>query len=211
MRAVTRGKDRMQSQIAVGIPTIGRAVILRETLDRDLTRQNRRRGTVYRVWRETCRCRGSGRSLSGRACTAVRTGVATPAQRRDRSGGERRHRRVLRRRLPAGPRLISPPSSSTWRAIRTSSSPPELCWPTALPGPGWRPLCGRAILARPAAAAGGRSPESRPTFSGYGCNMAVRLAPMREHGLRFDERLPLYGWQEDVDLSRRLAAFGPGD
>jgi GT2 family glycosyltransferase len=45
-------------------------------------------------------------------------------------------------------------------------------------------------------------------FSGYGCNMALRLAPMRAHGLRFDERLPLYGWQEDVDLSRRLAAHG---
>jgi hypothetical protein len=36
----------------------------------------------------------------------------------------------------------------------------------------------------------------------------VRLAPLREHGLRFDERLPLYGWQEDVDLSRQLAGFG---
>jgi GT2 family glycosyltransferase len=47
-----------------------------------------------------------------------------------------------------------------------------------------------------------------PTFSGYGCNMAVRLAPVREHRIRFDERLPLYGWQEDVDLSRRLAQFG---
>ncbi len=48
----------------------------------------------------------------------------------------------------------------------------------------------------------------RPVFSGYGYNMAVRLAPMRQHGVHFDERLPLYGWQEDVDLSRSLAAFG---
>jgi GT2 family glycosyltransferase len=47
-----------------------------------------------------------------------------------------------------------------------------------------------------------------PVFSGYGCNMALRLAPMRAHDLRFDERLSLYGWQEDVDISRRLAAFG---
>ena len=38
--------------------------------------------------------------------------------------------------------------------------------------------------------------------------MAVRLAPLRRNGLAFDERLPLYGWQEDVDLSRRLAPFG---
>jgi GT2 family glycosyltransferase len=71
-------------------------------------------------------------------------------------------------------------------------------------GPGLAPDVGRAILARHIPSTSG----VRPTFSGYGCNMAVRLAPMREHGLRFDERLPLYGWQEDVDLSRRLASFG---
>jgi GT2 family glycosyltransferase len=53
-----------------------------------------------------------------------------------------------------------------------------------------------------------RSVAVVPVFSGYGCNMAVRLAPMRAHGVTFDERLPLYGWQEDVDLSRRLAPFG---
>lgn len=44
--------------------------------------------------------------------------------------------------------------------------------------------------------------------SGYGCNMAVRLEPIRTHGLRFDERLPLYAWLEDVDFSRRLARYG---
>jgi GT2 family glycosyltransferase len=71
-------------------------------------------------------------------------------------------------------------------------------------GPGLAHDVGRAILARHIPSTNGVS----PTFSGYGCNMAVRLAPMRKHGLRFDERLPLYGWQEDVDLSRRLAAFG---
>ena len=48
----------------------------------------------------------------------------------------------------------------------------------------------------------------RPTYNGYGCNMVVALAPVREHGLRFDERLPLYGWLEDVDFSRQLARHG---
>ena len=52
--------------------------------------------------------------------------------------------------------------------------------------------------------AGGATPE----FSGYGCNMAVRTATLRRERLFFDEALPLYSWQEDVDLSRRLAAFG---
>ncbi|MDQ2643388.1 MAG: glycosyltransferase family 2 protein [Myxococcota bacterium] len=48
----------------------------------------------------------------------------------------------------------------------------------------------------------------RRAYGGYGCNMAIRLAPVREHRLRFDERLPLYGWLEDVDFTRRLAPFG---
>ena len=45
-------------------------------------------------------------------------------------------------------------------------------------------------------------------INGYGCNMSVRLAAVRRHELTFDERLPLYGWLEDVDFSRRLAPFG---
>jgi GT2 family glycosyltransferase len=45
-------------------------------------------------------------------------------------------------------------------------------------------------------------------FNGYGCNMALRLAPLHAHGLRFDEDLPLYGWYEDLDLTRRLGAHG---
>lgn len=40
----------------------------------------------------------------------------------------------------------------------------------------------------------------------YGCNMAINLEHV--HDVRFDEALPLYGWQEDVDFSRRLRQFG---
>lgn len=47
-----------------------------------------------------------------------------------------------------------------------------------------------------------------PTYNGYGCNMAVRMAPVRAHRIRFDERLPLYAWLEDVDFSRQLALHG---
>ncbi|AXI46694.1 family 2 glycosyl transferase [Sulfitobacter sp. SK012] len=36
----------------------------------------------------------------------------------------------------------------------------------------------------------------------YGCNMAYRTKAIG--ALRFDERLPLYGWQEDVDFASRL-------
>jgi Glycosyl transferase family 2 len=45
-------------------------------------------------------------------------------------------------------------------------------------------------------------------YNAYGCNMAVRMAPVLAHGLQFDENLPLYAWAEDVDFSRQLAACG---
>ena len=44
--------------------------------------------------------------------------------------------------------------------------------------------------------------------NGYGCNMTVRMKPVRDLGLEFDEALPLYGWLEDVDFSKRLAQAG---
>jgi GT2 family glycosyltransferase len=47
-----------------------------------------------------------------------------------------------------------------------------------------------------------------PTFLAYGCNMCVRLATIREHNLRFDETLPLYGWYEDWDFSRQIRSYG---
>lgn len=43
---------------------------------------------------------------------------------------------------------------------------------------------------------------------GYGCNMSIRLAPVRTHGVRFDEALPLYGWLEDLDFTSRLSRYG---
>jgi GT2 family glycosyltransferase len=75
-------------------------------------------------------------------------------------------------------------------------------------GPGITVEEGRAILARDPGAADPLA--TVPHFNGYGCNMAVRLAPIRAHGLRFDEALPLYAWYEDIDLTRRLAAASGG-
>jgi GT2 family glycosyltransferase len=46
------------------------------------------------------------------------------------------------------------------------------------------------------------------TYGAYGCNMIVRMKPAHEHDIRFDENLPLYGWQEDIDFSRRMAPYG---
>ena len=53
-----------------------------------------------------------------------------------------------------------------------------------------------------------RNPTSalRPMRALYGCNMTFRRLAVND--LRFDERLPLYGWQEDIDFSRRLHGRG---
>ena len=48
----------------------------------------------------------------------------------------------------------------------------------------------------------------QPAYSAYGCNMAVRLAAVQAAGAQFDEALPLYGWLEDFDFSRQMAAQG---
>ncbi|WP_234984304.1 glycosyltransferase family 2 protein [Roseivivax jejudonensis] len=42
----------------------------------------------------------------------------------------------------------------------------------------------------------------------YGCNMIYRRAAIGD--IRFDEALPLYGWQEDVDFARRVARARSG-
>lgn len=71
-------------------------------------------------------------------------------------------------------------------------------------GPGLSVEDARGLLSRL-----GQSPETlQEIANGYGCNMAVRLATVAAARCRFDERLPLYGWLEDVDFSLRLAAFG---
>ncbi|MEY9559427.1 glycosyltransferase family 2 protein [Sinorhizobium fredii] len=40
----------------------------------------------------------------------------------------------------------------------------------------------------------------------YGCNMSIRASLVGD--LRFDERLALYGWQEDIDFTSQLRRVG---
>lgn len=72
-------------------------------------------------------------------------------------------------------------------------------------GPGFDVAEARRRLANAPAVSADRA---EPVENGYGCNMAVRLAAVRAAQCRFDERLPLYGWLEDVDFSRQLARQG---
>ncbi len=73
-------------------------------------------------------------------------------------------------------------------------------------GPGLTPAMARETLARDKAAA--RAGTDVPVPGTYGCNMAFRVAAVREHNIRFDENLPYYSWQEDNDFSRRLGRHG---
>jgi hypothetical protein len=52
------------------------------------------------------------------------------------------------------------------------------------------------------------TPNKSDCLSLYGCNMAIRLSAAV--GLRFDEKLPLYGWQEDVDFTPVELAWAVG-
>ncbi|TPK90666.1 glycosyltransferase [Mesorhizobium sp. B2-4-12] len=58
------------------------------------------------------------------------------------------------------------------------------------------------------AAEGTRSagPSAIDHVGAYGCNMSVRSSLVGD--LRFDERLVLYGWQEDIDFTSQLRSKG---
>ncbi|HEY4254682.1 MAG TPA: glycosyltransferase [Roseomonas sp.] len=73
-------------------------------------------------------------------------------------------------------------------------------------GPGLAVAEGLAILARDDAA--DADGPATPAYNAYGCNMVVRMAAVSRGRIRFDENLPLYGWQEDVDFCRQLASHG---
>lgn len=73
-------------------------------------------------------------------------------------------------------------------------------------GPGFDVAFGRQCLLADQHSANDFS--IRPSFNGYGCNMTIQMSVVREHGLEFDERLPLYAWYEDIDFSRRVGQYG---
>jgi glycosyltransferase involved in cell wall biosynthesis len=49
-------------------------------------------------------------------------------------------------------------------------------------------------------------PRVEDHVGAYGCNMSIREAMIGD--LRFDERLVLYGWQEDIDFTSQLRSRG---
>lgn len=49
-------------------------------------------------------------------------------------------------------------------------------------------------------------PNVEDHVGAYGCNMSIRSSAVGN--LRFDERLALYGWQEDIDFTSQLRSRG---
>jgi GT2 family glycosyltransferase len=90
-------------------------------------------------------------------------------------------------------------------------SHPEVCAATGLliaddvTGPGLTVEQGLSIL-RDNVRNGSTVLEDVPGL--YGCNMAYRMQYVRDNRVKFDENLPLYGWQEDIDFSLQMAPFG---
>jgi hypothetical protein len=65
---------------------------------------------------------------------------------------------------------------------------------------------GTRIVAESRQSLSHRQVVSREVIGTYGCNMAFRTKSIGAR--RFDERLALYGWQEDIDFCGQLSATG---
>lgn len=191
----------MALNIVIGIPTIGRAAVIREILI-GFRQQIRRPDRIIVCGSKPADVEGLDR-LPGIDIILSRPGLP-------------RQRNALIAAAPEADVMLFLDDDFVMAADyvaemeRAMARDPAMMVATGLvvadgiAGPGLRLVeAERAIRA-----VRGRSSVISPIFTGYGCNMALRLAPMRAHDITFDERLPLYGWQEDVDVSRQLAAFG---
>lgn len=75
-------------------------------------------------------------------------------------------------------------------------------------GPGYSVEHARAVVGRIKSVPTLAQQPPRPAFNTDGCNMGFRLAVVQKHNVRFDERMPGYAWYEDIDFSRRMLPYG---
>lgn len=200
--AVETGRSVMR--LTVGIATVGRPEILAETL-RELTGQSRRPNTVIVCGVEDEDLGGAEQAYPG-VQLLVEACPGLPRQRNrlieaassadvivffdDDFLPHLDYLREVERQMSADPRIVV----ATGRVLADG-----------ITGSGLTPEMARTILARYRASS---HSGIQPAFTGYGCNFAVRLSPVRQNNILFDTRLPLYAWQEDVDFSRRMAKYG---
>ncbi len=192
----------MPCKIVIGIPTVGRALILRDTLH-ELSRQTRKPDGILVCGVTGDDFLGVDVNLPNLEFILCNTGLT-------------KQRNAIINRSSIGDILIFfdddfLPDCNYLAEIEYYMNKDKsivvatgLVLADGIGGPGLTPDQGRKILS-----ANERSTSKvLPVFAGYGCNMAIRMAVAKRHAQVFDERLPLYGWQEDVDFSRRLAPFG---
>ena len=198
---MTDTKSRFR--IAVGIATKGRAQVLAETLD-ELRRQTRRPDHIVI-------CHTTPDDVAGIEATPGLETLTGPT-------GLTHQRNAILKRMGDYDAVLFldddffPTSNYIEATIAAFEMDPAIVITTGAViadganGPGFTPEAARVMLTTDMYA--GPFPGAQPAWNGYGCNMAVRLAPVRKNDLWFDERLPLYAWYEDIDFSRRLAAHG---
>lgn len=191
-------------KIAVGIATRGRAAILGEVLE-ELRRQTRAPD-------RTLVCHVTEDDVAGLPERFPEVGFL-----RGEAGLPRQRNAILERLRDCDAVLFLDDdflAAPAWLSVleRVLAARPDCAVATGTviadgaKGPGIEPGEARALLAADAPPADPLATE--PAFNGYGCNMALRLAPVFAHNLRFDENLPLYAWYEDIDLTRRMLPHG---
>jgi GT2 family glycosyltransferase len=193
-------------RIAVGIATTGRAAVLAETL-KEIARQTRRPDAVII---SPVRSDDVDHEALAGLDLDVRIVPSAP--------GLPRQRNAVLGNCEGFDAIVFfdddyfPQTTYVANAIRLLEREPDVVIATGvviedgIAGPGLSVAHARRRLAEETPPH--EDAATRPDYGAYGCNMVVRLAPVRDHAIRFDEALPLYAWQEDIDFSRQLAARG---
>ena len=192
-----------QMRLAVGIATCGRASILNETIAQ-LSRQIRQPDQVFVCYTKPDDIDGV---IVREGLSLLQSAPGLPRQRNVILDAAAGHELVV---FLDDDFLVDPRYLATVEAVFAAL--PDIVVATGVPfadgvkGPGLSVDQGRALITQ----AGNPAMDLRFTAAphGYGCNMAIRLTAARAHDIRFDERLPLYGWSEDVDFSHRLGRYG---
>lgn len=192
-------------RIVVGIATAGRREILSETL-LELSRQSRRPAEILV-------CPAAPEDFDAAQAARLPVPVRHVA---GEKGSSAQRNAVLDEALDSDLLVFFdddffPAAGFLEEAERLFAARPDVAVATGavladgIHGPGLTPAEARAVLAADKPPA---QPALAPIHNAYGCNMVFRTAAIRAARARFDEALPLYGWQEDADFSRQLLGQG---
>ena len=195
------------SRLALGIPTRGRPVILKETLA-DLDKQTRRPDAIFVAYYELSDL-GDAPAAFPKVTFIKGTGGSCEQRNRLLDAFDSSfdlvfmmdddcylHRDYLARTeelFLAEPGVVG----STGKLLENGAN-----------GPGLEGDYARRLLRALGPAPTLAEQPATPAFNADGCNMAFRNAAIQSHGVRFDEAMPGYAWFEDIDFSRRLLPYG---